>query len=163
MFYSNLLWSNCWSLVHALIHYPGWYNLQKQLYNLHNSENITHHLNHSVIHGWRNWVLRIITYIQMAVGRGIFWPQLLALHMGIFSACDLYDWYGLRMGVWLGTGGCGGRDPSYSGNQGKPWKYVSIFPVREHPENLWKTPKKWGKNWGDLTVTQKGQFCVRLE
>ena len=36
------------------------------------------------------------------------------------------------------------RVPSHSGNQGKPWKGVSNFPVRENSGNLVKTQKNQG-------------------
>ena len=41
------------------------------------------------------------------------------------------------------------RVPSHSGNQGKPWKWVPFFPVRENSGNLGKT-QKIRENSGNL-------------
>ena len=55
-----------------------------------------------------------------------------------------------------------GRVPSHSGNQGKPWKGVSNFPVRENSGNLVKTHKNQGKLREFVIVTQKGKVFASL-
>ena len=54
------------------------------------------------------------------------------------------------------------RVPSHSGNQGKPWKGVSNFPVRENSGNLVKTQKNQGKLREFVIVTQKGKVFASL-